>query len=99
MNDEYVIAEQDGEELGCYRCDSEAPTIGVIGAHLAEKRDGDERAAYFRICKFCSETELGAIIAYPRRNPELVTLARGLCQALNIVHWEGKKVETVRWMP
>lgn len=93
---EYVLATRSGDIVGCFRCDSAAPTTEVRSIHLSGEHDKpDAENQTKRVCKFCYETELGHILAYPRGNGDLPPLARALCQAFNLIHWDGKTVPEV----
>lgn len=84
----YILAMSGNDIATCIRCDSEVPTTFASG--LAHE-DWAKRDLSGRICKFCFETELGCILAYPRQAPPgHVTMARAIAQALNIIHWDGK---------
>ena len=88
---EYFLAHRNGDIVSCFRCDSAAPTTEVPSIHLSGERDKpDAENSTQRVCKFCYETEIGHILAYPRGQGDLLPLARALCQAFNLIHWDGK---------
>ena len=72
--------------LECDRCGSPAPTVASdwddIGKRPEEIPKG--RAPKELLCVFCYETHLGSILKY-RHLRDNADIARGLCQALNIL--------------
>lgn len=75
----YTLKREGGFVRECERCNSPAAL-----AEVGTSSDGKTK-----LCRFCYETELGTILAYPRQYEGLVTLTRGLCQALNLI--DGKR--------
>jgi hypothetical protein len=90
----YAVAMCDDDIIECCRCNSAAPTAAVLGRHLSNTPEA-YRDKPMRICKFCYETELGSILAYPSLYTGTEkSLARAMCQAFNLMHWDGKVVPT-----
>lgn len=77
MDDDKAMDNAEADGYSCIRCDS----------LLSPEEAGRE------LCKFCYETHLGNILNYSKQyQGDTVTLAKGLCQALNILYSEIRKI-------
>ena len=76
MSKEYVLRRDGDDIVECTSCGSPAPTVEYSERFPKETNE--------LLCMFCYETHFGSILKY-RHNAEDQSIARALCQALNLI--------------
>lgn len=81
---EIVYQKEHGDQGNCDRCGFEDRMLETIETrNTTTLASGTIRLE--RLCRYCYESELGQIVKYKHYDSNTRALARGLCQALNVL--------------